>query len=88
MAIITYYVAFPIVRDSEGELCPGEPIEALNEWQARSRATGLAIHNHGAVAFSRTGGPSSGDFQPAVVLSCHGELPSELKVFMGGSGEQ
>lgn len=47
MAAITYYVALPIIRTEEGELMPGEPVEALNEWQARSRASGLAIHHPG-----------------------------------------
>jgi hypothetical protein len=88
MAAITYYVALPIVRTEDGELTPGEPVEALNEWQARSRASGLAIHNPGAIAFSRTGDPSNGDFEPAVVLSRHGELPEDLEAFMAGGGEQ
>lgn len=87
MAAITHYVALLIVRTEDGELIPGEPVEPLNEWQARSRASGLVIHHPGAVAFSRTGDPTSGDFEPAVVLARHGELPEELEAFMAG-GEQ
>ncbi len=88
MADITYYVALPIIRTEDGELTPGEPVEALNEWQARSRASGLAIHNPGAIAFSRTGDPTSGDFAPAVVLSRHGELPEDLEAFMSEAAGQ
>ena len=88
MPAITYYVALPIIRQDDGELTPGEPVEALNEWQAPSRATGLAIHNAGAVAFSRTGDPTSGTFEPAIVLARHGELPADLEAMMAGGGQQ
>lgn len=84
MASITYYVALPFAAGEDGDLLPGEPVEALNEWQARSRAAGLAIHNAGAVAFSRTGDPTSGEFEPAVVLASFGELPPDIAEMMGG----
>jgi hypothetical protein len=84
MASITYYVALPFAAGEDGDLLPGEPVEALNEWQARSRAAGLAIHNAGAVAFSRTGDPTTGEFEPAVVLASHGDLPSDIAEMMGG----
>jgi len=70
-----------------GELTMGEPVEALNPWQAKSRAAGLAIQYASAAAFSRTGDPSSGDFEPAVVIVRHGELPEDLEAQMAG-GEQ
>jgi hypothetical protein len=33
---------------------------------------------HGAVAFSRTGDPGSGEFADAVLLKAFGNVPSEL----------
>jgi len=56
VANVTYYVALPILA--------GEPVEALNVWQAESRAAGLTIHNAGTVAFSRIGDPTTADFEP------------------------
>jgi hypothetical protein len=84
MASITYYVALSFAAGEDGDLLPGEPVEALNEWQARSRAAGLAIHNAGAVAFSRTGDPASGEFDPAVILARHGDLPADIEAMMSG----
>jgi hypothetical protein len=34
--------------------------------------------NVGAVAFSRTGDPGSGEFSDAVVLKAFGDVPSDL----------
>lgn len=88
MASITYYVALPIVRTEDGDLLPGEGVEALNAWQAQSRARGLSLHHPGAIAFSRTGDPASGDFEPAVVIGRYGELPGDLEAFMAEAGGQ
>ena len=84
MANVTYYVALPILAGEDGEFIAGEPVEALNVWQAKSRAAGLAIHNAGAVAFSRTGDPTTGEFEPAVILASHGTLPADIVDMMGG----
>lgn len=84
MASITYYVALPILVGEDGDLYAGEPVETLNAWQAKSSAAGLAIHHPGAVAFSRTGDPSTGEFEPAVVIASYGDLPADLAEMMGG----
>lgn len=83
MPAITYYVALPIIVGEDGDLLPGEPVEALNPWQAKSRAAGLAIHHAGAVAFSRSGDPMSGEFEPAVVIATFGSIPADLAELMG-----
>jgi len=64
---ITYYVALPYVRSEEGELVAGEPKEAQTGEAARAMAFELAMGTaEGAVAFSRTGDPRTGDFEPAI----------------------
>lgn len=84
MASITYYVALPILAGEDGDLYAGEGIEAQSEREARSRASALAQGNAGAIAFSRSGDPSTGEFEPAVVIASFGDLPTEIAEMMGG----
>ena len=41
---------------------------------AESRARALALEHAGALAFSRTGDPTTGEFQDAVILVRFGEV--------------
>ena len=88
MAAVTYYVALPINRTEEGELCFGEGVEAPSAMQAQSRARDLALSHPGAVAFSRTGDPNVGEFEPAVVLARYGDLPPDLEALMAEASGQ
>ncbi|MDI3560651.1 hypothetical protein [Bradyrhizobium sp. Arg816] len=66
---VTYHVALPFVMADDG-VAAGEAVECLRanaavmRAEALSRKTGCA----GAVAFSRTGDPSSGDFSDARLI--------------------
>jgi len=84
MAAITYFVALPILAGDDGDLYAGEGIEAQSEREARSRASALAQGHAGAVAFSRSGDPSTGEYEPAVVLASYGDLPSDIADMIGG----
>ena len=84
MANITYYVALPILAGEDGDLYAGEGIEAQSEREARSRASALAQGNAGAVAFSRSGDPSTGEFEPAVIIASFGNLPADIAGMMSG----
>ena len=79
MADITYFVALPFTVTEDG-LVPGEPAECQSATAAMRRAEALARSNDhaGAVAFSRTGDPTVGDFQDAVLLKAFGDVPSDL----------
>ena len=72
--MITYHVVVPFDRDEEGNLVAGEAKEAPNGEIARRRAQALAAAHAGAIAFSRTGDPDSGEFQDAVVTAEFGEV--------------
>ncbi len=75
MPNVTYCVVVPFSRDDEGNLVPGEAKEAPNGELARRRAQGaVAGGSVGAIAFSRTGDPESGDFADAVVIATYGEV--------------
>ena len=79
MAGITYFVALPFdVADSR--VVVGEPIECPSPAAAIERAHGLwkVLGHTGAVAFSRTGDPATGDFHDATVLRKFGDVPDDL----------
>ena len=71
---VTYHVVVPFDRNAEGDLVPGEPKEAPNGDIARRRAQAIAATHAGAIAFSRTGNPDSGEFDDAVVTAEFGEV--------------
>ena len=76
MAHITYCVAMPFDRNEEGELVAGEAQDRQSAGAAESAARRMAETAVGAVAFSRTGDPTTGEFEDAVVLREFGEMPS------------
>ena len=71
---MTYHVVIAFDRDAEGDLKPGEAREVLSPIIAERRARALAAGHVGALAFSRTGDPATGEFQDAVVLAQFGEV--------------
>jgi hypothetical protein len=79
MADVTYYVALPFGMGEDGPE-PREAVECTSASAAILRAERLArTEGHiGAVAFSRTGDPGSGEFGDAVLLKVFGEVPSDL----------
>ena len=80
---VTYFVAIPFVRNKEGELVPGEAQDRQSASAAESLARKMALTSAGAVAFSRTGEPATGDFEDAVVLRSFGEVPSMEELLSG-----
>ena len=80
---VTYYVALPFIRNEEGELVPGEAQDRQSAGAAESLARKLALTSAGAVAFSRTGEPATGDFADAVVIRTFGEVPSMEDLLSG-----
>ncbi len=61
-------------RSEDGDLVPLELVEVPNGESARRRAATAATQHAGAIAFSRTGDPSSGEFADAVILATYGEV--------------
>jgi hypothetical protein len=79
MSEVTYYVALPFVP-CDGGIAAGEATECLSANAAVMRAEALSSKpgHIGALAFSRTGDPSSGDFGDAKVIRKFGEVPEDL----------
>ncbi|TYO61471.1 hypothetical protein FXV83_37950 [Bradyrhizobium hipponense] len=79
MSEVTYYVALPFVATEDG-IAPGEPVECFNPNSAVTRAEAFS-HKPGcvgALAFSRTGDPATGDFRDAQIIRKFGYIPDDL----------
>jgi hypothetical protein len=70
----TYYVVVLFDRDGEVKLPPSEPRELQSADAAARAARSTVIGHSGAVAFSRTGDPVTGEFEYAVILAQYGEV--------------
>jgi len=79
MAEVTYFVALPFVAADDG-LAPGEPVECFSPNAAVMRAEALSrkAGHVGAIAFSRSGNPASGDFRDAKVIRKFGDVSDDL----------
>ena len=79
MTDVTYYVALPFVFSDDG-VAAGEAAECLSANAAVMRAEALSRKpgHAGAIAFSRTGDPSSGDFSDARLIRKFGDVPDDL----------
>jgi len=79
MAEVTYYVALPFVAADDG-VAAGEPVECFNPAAVVIRAEALSRkYGHvGAVAFSRTGDPATGEFGDATIIKKFGDVPDDL----------
>jgi hypothetical protein len=79
MTGITCFVALPF-EGADGSVVVGEPIECPSPAVAIERAQGLwkILGHTGAVALSRTGNPTTGDFRDAIVLRKFGNVPDDL----------
>ena len=79
MAGITYFVALPF-DVADGDVVVGKPIECPSPAAAIELAQGLwkVLGHTGAVAFSRTGDPATGDFRDATMLRKFGVVPDDL----------
>ena len=73
IAHVTYFVAMPF--DADGDLVAGEAQDRQTASAAENTARRMAKTAAGAVAFSRTGDPSTGEFEDAVVLREFGDVP-------------
>lgn len=77
---MTYYVALGFTRSEDGDIIACEPKEARSADQAARMANALAVsEGHcGAIAFSRTGDPATGEFDDAVILKTVGDVDGGL----------
>ena len=80
---VTYYVALPFVLANDGAndgIAAGEAVQCFNPNSAVMKAEALSRKpgNVGALAFSRSGDPATGDFGDAVLIRKFGDVPDDL----------
>ncbi|QIP07755.1 hypothetical protein [Bradyrhizobium symbiodeficiens] len=80
MPDVTYYVALPFLIDEDGSPVAGAAEECQTSAAALRRAEMLAhgTGHIGAVAFSRSGDPLTGEFGDAKLLRKFGTVPPDL----------
>lgn len=79
MAQVTYFVVVPYKLAKRGRLVEGQPQTAQTAEGARRLAERISGQHDGAVAFSRTGDPETGDWDDAVILAALGRVPPEVE---------
>ncbi|MBR1193210.1 hypothetical protein [Bradyrhizobium sp. AUGA SZCCT0160] len=77
MNTATYYVAQGFELTKGGRLVAGQAQQAQSASAAIRRAENMAGKG-GAIAFSRTGDPASGDFEDARILKTFGLIPEDF----------
>ena len=79
MSEVTYYVALPFVLANDG-IAAGEAVQYFNPNSAVMKAEALSRKpgNVGALAFSRSGDPATGDFGDAELIRKFGDVPDDL----------
>ena len=72
-------MALPFVAADDG-IAAGEPTECFNSVAVVMRAEALSRKpgHVGAMAFSRTGDPATGDFGDAKIIKKFGDVPDDL----------
>jgi hypothetical protein len=72
-------------EERDGGIVPAEPKACPSAGSARALAARLAQTHVGVIAWSRTGDPELGDWDPPVVLVRTGVIPDEFEA--GGGVE-
>lgn len=72
---VTYYVLQTFSRDKRG-VTIDEPMEKRNRGEALHASARARATKAGAIVFSRTGNPSTGDWDDAVIHELWGETPA------------
>jgi hypothetical protein len=80
MSDVTYYVALPFLTDEDGSPVAGAAEECQSAADALRRAEMMShgVGHTGAIAFSRTGDPMTGEFGDAKLLRSFGNVPKDL----------
>lgn len=82
MASVTIHVVQGFEQREDG-IVAAEPKACPSAASARALAARIASGHVGVIAWSRTGDPELGDWQPAVELVRTGTIPDELEVSGG-----
>ena len=79
-SVTTYFVvqAFKAVKGVRGKIAAEDPIEARDHNHAMALFERYKPIRIGVIAFRRTGDQATGDWEDAVIIARHGQLPAEV----------
>lgn len=81
--MVTYFVVQAYQAGKNGYLVPDQPREVPSERQAEMAARLLAASRPAVLAFSRSGDPTTGEWEDAQIIYQAGDLPDELFAAVG-----
>ena len=84
MSDVQIYAAVAFAPDDNGTLQPCEAVDASTSTAAIAAARRLSASHGGALAFSRTGDPATGEFADGVELARFGTVPADLQDALSG----
>lgn len=73
----TYYVAQAFEVTARGRIKAGQAQQLQSAAQADRMARSYAAQKGGGLAFSRSGDPTTGDFDDAVIIGRYGHVPED-----------
>ena len=71
-----YFVVQSFVRGKRGNFAADLPMQCTSEGHAERLALRLSESKAAVVAFYREGDPVTGEYDEAVIIAQHGELPA------------
>jgi hypothetical protein len=72
---VTYFVVQPFEQTKKGKMGASSPIQATSSDHAKRLAMRYSGEGKGAIAFSRSGDPTLGEYGDAVILAIVGTVP-------------
>jgi hypothetical protein len=77
---LTYFVvqAFKPVKGAHGKISADDPIEARDQDHAMALVARYKPIRAGVIAFRRTGDPTTGEWEDAVIIARHGLVGPEV----------
>ena len=76
----TYYTVQAFVKGKGKKLDPEPVVEFATEAEAMRKAERLAGHKEGVLVSSRSGDPSSDDWDDLVPLKAFGQVPDDVAI--------
>jgi len=76
--MVTYFVVQSFQRGNKGMLIAHQPRQARDLTHCIDMADRLAPSVASVIAFSRRGEPETGEWEDAVVLKQHGDVPVDM----------
>lgn len=77
--MITYFVVQSFSVQKKGAITADPPMQAASAVQAQRTAERLSLHKPAVFAFSRSGDPATGEYEPATILCSFGDLPDGVE---------